>query len=73
MARDEIKRPKLCLVRNASAGEGGAGGSRTLVQTDSRGAFYMLIRLLIVGAGSENGTQGPPLSPLSRHDAGASP
>ena len=28
---------------------GGAGGSRTLVQTSSRNAFYMLITLLIVG------------------------
>ena len=36
---------------------GGAGGSRTLVQTDSRGAFYALSRLLVVGQGPENGTQ----------------
>jgi hypothetical protein len=35
----------------------GAGGSRTLVQTDSRGAFYALSRLLVVGQGPENGTQ----------------
>jgi len=61
-----------CAMRNESK-DRGAGGTRTLVQTDSRGAFYMLIRLLIVGQGSENGTQGPAVSPLSRHDAGASP
>jgi len=35
----------------------GAGGSRTLVQTDSRGAFYALSHLLVVGQGPENGTQ----------------
>jgi hypothetical protein len=40
-----------------TAGEGGAGGSRTLVQTDSRGAFYALSHLLVVGQGPENGTQ----------------
>jgi len=52
-------------------GKSGAGGSRTLVQTDSRDAFYTLIRLLVVGKGSGNGTQGLLLSSLSRRAAEA--
>ena len=38
----------------------GAGGSRTLVQTVNRCAFYMLIRWLVVGAAPDIGTQGSP-------------
>jgi len=40
----------------ASASEGGAAGSRTLVQTSSKNAFYMFILLLIVGKAQEEGT-----------------
>ena len=43
----------------------GAGGSRTLVQTSSKSAFYVLILLLIFECRSEKGTQGNILSPLS--------
>ena len=38
----------------------GAGGSRTLVQTSDRCAFYMLIPRLIVGAAPDTDTQGRP-------------
>ncbi len=38
----------------------GAGGSRTLVQTSDRCAFYMLILWLIVGPALDTGTQGRP-------------
>ena len=44
----------------------GAGGSRTLVQTVNRCAFYMLIRWLVVGAAPDIGTQGHPY-PLLFH------
>ena len=56
----------------ASKGEGGAGGSRTLVQTRNRNAFYMLILLLVVGNGPGRGTQYQTLFPLSHLEAGTS-
>ena len=39
---------------------GGAGRSRTAVQTVNKCAFYMLIRWLVVGAAPDIGTQGSP-------------
>ena len=39
---------------------GGAGRSRTAVQTSNKCAFYMLIRWLVVGAAPDIGTQGSP-------------
>ena len=56
-----ISPPKYC-ISNTKAGEGGAGGSRTLVQTRNRCAFYMLIRLLVFEQDSGTGTQDPVLS-----------
>jgi len=41
----------------------GAGGIRTLVQTSSRSAFYMLISYLIVGAGLQKSHDTTPVSP----------
>ena len=40
------KRAKSAFAK-ATADEGGAGGSRTLVQTSSKNAFYMLSLLLV--------------------------
>ncbi len=56
------KSPSSSRIPGTSKGEGGAGGSRTLVQTRDRYAFYMLIPLLIVGSGTGRSTQTKPYS-----------
>jgi hypothetical protein len=51
----------------------GAGGIRTLVQTDDNTAFYMLIFLLIVGYNPERSAQVVPYLLNIRFGTGALP
>ena len=57
------KEPESLILSIRLRGRGGAGGSRTLVQTWNNHAFYILIPLLLFVAGKGANALSRPLSP----------